>query len=175
VRDLQAKSQLQWRRRESNPRTVSPVTEQVADVGTPSFAGDSREQWLYRLYAADGALLYIGVTQCGEERFADHRKSKSWWPEVASTTRQVYATREEVLVAERHAIYREKPRYNIVHASTGRRLYGAEPFPASEPLTAEAARRRTAERVRRALHGDQPPRAAASNVVYLSDFRRSAA
>lgn len=127
------------------------------------------QQWLYRLYAEDGTLLYVGVTQCGQERFAEHRKSKPWWPQVASHTIQVYESRTDVLLAERHAIYREKPLHNVVHASTGRRLFGPDPIPSSEPLTWEAQQRRARERIRAALNG--PPPRAACPVFSLADAR----
>jgi predicted GIY-YIG superfamily endonuclease len=167
MRDLQAKG---GKSGDGGNRTREPFPPSLVEpdeAEKPAFAGHSREQWLYRFYDVDGSLLYIGVTQRGEERFADHRKRKAWWPEVAATTRQVYGTRADVLTAERHAIYREKPKYNIVHAGTGRRLYGEEPIPASEPLTAEAAARRSRQRILVALYGPLP-----DNVVRLSDRRR---
>lgn len=123
------------------------------------------QQWLYRLYDADGALLYIGITERGYDRFAAHRTKQAWWSEVAQHTIQAYATRADVEIAERHAIYREKPRYNIAHNSTGRRLYGTEPIPASEPLTREAY---TAEALGRLLNAWDEPKA---EVIELDRFR----
>lgn len=166
MRDLQAKGAFSGDGGNRTREPFPPCAQTPDEPETAAFAGPSVEQWLYRFYAEDGALLYIGVTQCGDERFAAHRRTKAWWPEVSATTRQVYATRDEVLVAERHAIYREKPRHNIVHASTGRRLYGDEPIPASEPLTAEGAARRTRQRILDALNGPRP-----DNVVYLATWR----
>lgn len=122
-------------------------------------------QWLYRLFNAAGDLLYVGVTQCGEERFTEHRKDKPWWPEVATHTIQIYDSRDAVLLAERLAIYREKPRYNVIHNATGRRLYGVEPIPASVPLTREAMERAARGRLCRAWYPNGLP----ENVISLHD------
>ncbi len=104
------------------------------------YAGES-QQWLYRLYDAADALLYVGVTKHGVRRFAEHEASKSWWAQVAYGTVETYGSRADVLAAERRAIYREKPRHNVAHASTGRRLFGDVPIPLSEPLTRETVER----------------------------------
>lgn len=95
-------------------------------------------QWLYRCYDADGVLLYIGITQRGYDRFDNHRRSTAWWPEVASHTIQTYENRDEAQLAERHAIYREKPRYNVLHRRAGNLLCGTDPVPLSQPLMREA-------------------------------------
>lgn len=70
--------------------------------------------YIYRLYNSAGHLLYIGVTNQPNGRFAQHRAEKWWWPFVdrisivaVSYDRQ-YAEREESA-----AIWKERPRFNI--------------------------------------------------------------
>lgn len=69
---------------------------------------------LYRFYAADGSLLYIGKTiRSYHQRIRDHQ-GKEWYPEAANIAlEQVPA--QQVMRLEAEAIRREKPRYNIVH------------------------------------------------------------
>lgn len=69
---------------------------------------------IYRFYAADGALLYIGQSTKAYERVRQHAKGKDWFPEASSVTfERVPAA--EVLRREAEAIRAERPRYNIVH------------------------------------------------------------
>lgn len=70
---------------------------------------------LYRFYDSEGALLYVGITEAGAMRWNQHRKSKHWWSDVASTTVEHFATRAEALEVERRAIIAEKPLHNIIH------------------------------------------------------------
>ncbi|WP_443067521.1 GIY-YIG nuclease family protein [Streptomyces sp. NBC_01426] len=34
---------------------------------------------MYRLYDAEGRLLYVGITMNLQQRLADHRRQKFWW------------------------------------------------------------------------------------------------
>lgn len=70
---------------------------------------------LYRLYDADGKLLYVGITNDTERRWSDHSSDKSWWPDVAERTAEWFATRPEAEAAEIQAIKTEKPRRNRAH------------------------------------------------------------
>jgi predicted GIY-YIG superfamily endonuclease len=56
---------------------------------------DSRTA-LYRLYAADGTLLYVGVTGKLSARFYSHSREKRWWPQVAGMRLAWYANKAEV-------------------------------------------------------------------------------
>lgn len=73
---------------------------------------------LYRFFDADGALLYVGITKNGAQRWHEHSKSKEWWGRVASTTVEHYDTRAAALDAERAAIVAERPLFNVVHNVT---------------------------------------------------------
>lgn len=73
---------------------------------------------LYRFYAADGELLYVGITNNPPRRFTRHKGEKDWWIDVARIDLQQCETREELAEAERAAIRDERPRFNIVGALT---------------------------------------------------------
>jgi hypothetical protein len=66
---------------------------------------------VYRLYAADGALLYVGITEELDKRFLRH-SARLWWPEVASVLLEAYETRRDALRVESWAIYTEGPVHN---------------------------------------------------------------
>lgn len=70
---------------------------------------------LYRFFDRDGKLLYIGITHNIERRTAQHRSDKPWAALIHRTTVDVYLSRKAAFSAERRAIRRERPRYNVVH------------------------------------------------------------
>jgi GntR family transcriptional regulator len=67
---------------------------------------------LYRLYDAEGGLLYVGVTRNISMRFNQHQGTKAWWPEVRRKTMTWYGSRAAARAAEETAVADEKPRYN---------------------------------------------------------------
>ena len=82
----------------------------------------SGEQALYRFFAADGALLYVGRTVDPAARWRSHRRTQPWWHEVTSITLQRYGDLASIVAAERGAIRTECPAYNVVHNSRADRL-----------------------------------------------------
>lgn len=76
---------------------------------------EARPHTLYRFFAEDGSLLYVGITAALPTRLANHRDDKPWWTEVARATITHYPDRESVLAAELTAIKAERPRYNVQH------------------------------------------------------------
>lgn len=68
---------------------------------------------LYRLYDVEDVLLYVGVTADLRSRYARHRATKHWWPQVVCRDAEWYPTRQEALDAERSLIKNEKPLYNV--------------------------------------------------------------
>jgi hypothetical protein len=79
---------------------------------------------LYRFYAADGALLYVGITRTWDRRMR-HHALKPWWPDVATTTKKIYRTRLAAARAEHAAITRENPRLNVARLSLEAHLRSA--------------------------------------------------
>ncbi len=76
---------------------------------------------LYRLFASDGALLYVGIAGNPGRRFEQHRGTKPWWGQVAQTSLQHFKSRPEAMAAEMTAIRTERPRHNIMGASPSAR------------------------------------------------------
>jgi excinuclease UvrABC nuclease subunit len=68
---------------------------------------------LYRHFAADGTLLYVGISLSAFQRLAQHRSRAHWFEQIARVEMEQFATREEALAAERVAIEHEKPLFNI--------------------------------------------------------------
>jgi predicted GIY-YIG superfamily endonuclease len=68
---------------------------------------------LYRFYATDDTLLYVGLTTNPGQRFKKHRGEKPWWPEIARIEMEYHPTLAALQAAEREAITTEKPRYNV--------------------------------------------------------------
>lgn len=69
---------------------------------------------IYRLFDADGALLYIGVSKQVPTRIAQHRADKTWASEIARVETEEFPTRDDALLAEYFAIDDEDPRYNVL-------------------------------------------------------------
>jgi predicted GIY-YIG superfamily endonuclease len=76
----------------------------------------SQRTALYRLYDADGRLLYVGITTDPKTRFASHATYKSWWGQVArKDVTWLQGTWREALVTEAAAIRMERPKFNGKH------------------------------------------------------------
>lgn len=69
---------------------------------------------LYRLYDADGRLLYVGITSNPKARWGAHARDKHWWPEVARKTTEWFETRKSAERIEKIEVEDERPRYNKV-------------------------------------------------------------
>lgn len=93
-------------------RTIHPglIGSQIADADDrPLVHGPTL---VYRFYASDGALLYIGVTGRLDERITAHRRKAEWWPLVASLVTEWQPNMWTALDAERAAICAEAPAFN---------------------------------------------------------------
>ncbi len=91
---------------------AEPAEIEAADVEEAAIAHDV-PQALYRFWGYDETLLYIGITFRPNLRWKNHAKEKEWWHEVAAITVHMYPSRPAVESAEREAIKRERPKYNI--------------------------------------------------------------
>lgn len=87
----------------------------------PQSTHSTREHALYRFYSATGQLLYIGITLDPGNRWKQHAKDKPWWADVAGISVENHPDRASVLAAEARAIEVEKPLYNKVRPSLGRK------------------------------------------------------
>ena len=77
---------------------------------------------LYRCYAADGTLLYVGIS-FRPTRFSQHRRDKDWWSDVSAIDIEHYPDRDSAKAAEDRAILVEQPVHNIVGAARQERLF----------------------------------------------------
>ncbi len=68
---------------------------------------------LYRLYSADGTLLYVGVAGDVKQRMVGHKSKSPWFRDVRKVTITWYGWREDALDAEAWAIFRESPAHNM--------------------------------------------------------------
>jgi hypothetical protein len=82
----------------------------------------TKQTALYRLYAADDALFYIGVAALFGVRWHAHARTQPWWPEVHHQTVHWYASREDALLAEKIAIREEAPIFNIQNSPWEKRV-----------------------------------------------------
>lgn len=69
-------------------------------------------QNLYRHFDADGKLLYVGVSLSAIRRLNDHKESH-WFDDIARVHIEKFPDRQSVLEAERLAIHKENPLYNL--------------------------------------------------------------
>ena len=83
-------------------RTVRRVAQPIDGIG----------HHLYRHFDKDGALLYIGISFSAVVRLAQHKEHAHWFDKIAKVEVLNYATKQDALEAERHAIETEKPLYN---------------------------------------------------------------
>ena len=74
--------------------------------------------FVYRLYDEQDELLYIGLTGDVRTRLRRHAQTQPWWSAVRRITIETFDNTETAALAEKQAIRREHPRYNI--ADTGR-------------------------------------------------------
>lgn len=88
---------------------------------------------LYRFFDQSGALLYVGRTINAQSRWRSHERTKEWFASVATVTREVYLSAEDLDLAERQAITTENPRHNIALNPAAVRNMTPAPILRAEP------------------------------------------
>ena len=73
---------------------------------------------LYRVFSANGNLLYIGASCHPVIRLYSHAKMKAWATDIHHITVEWYPSRADALNAETKAIQTENPKWNHVHNPT---------------------------------------------------------
>lgn len=76
---------------------------------------------LYRHFDADGRLLYVGISLSTVSRLGQHHANAHWYDKIAQVTVETFPDRTAAAYAEREAIFKEGPLYNIAGA-------GADPL-----------------------------------------------
>lgn len=85
---------------------------QAATIERQRRALNDTPTFVYRYWAADGTLLYVGMTSALDMRDSGHRTASPWYGEVARRTHTEYADRPTAAAAEAAAITTERPLYN---------------------------------------------------------------
>jgi hypothetical protein len=67
---------------------------------------------LYRHFAADGTLLYVGISLSTVSRLAQHEHASHWFSQIARVEVERFPTRTAAMEAERLAVLNENPLYN---------------------------------------------------------------
>ncbi|PAZ15643.1 hypothetical protein CLM62_12670 [Streptomyces sp. SA15] len=68
----------------------------------------------YRLFDADGVLLYVGIAKDVHKRWRMHEWEKTWWHLVSGNRVEWFPSRPEARAAELAAMENESPLYNGV-------------------------------------------------------------
>ncbi|WP_053638273.1 MULTISPECIES: GIY-YIG nuclease family protein [Streptomyces] len=106
---------------------------------------------VYRLFDADGTLLYVGMTYAPERRFRDHRAKRTWWSQVDGISIEWFTTRYRASLAEAKALRTEHPVHSVHQAAPWREQQRVDALAVSPEarrnrsigLTAHAARARS--------------------------------
>jgi len=91
-------------------KDVARVLVEVIPEGGMSVIGGATH--VYHFYDRQGNLLYVGITNDLQRRWAQHEADKPWWHLVARKESVQYPTREEAAKVEAHQIRRLRPMYN---------------------------------------------------------------
>jgi predicted GIY-YIG superfamily endonuclease len=96
----------------------------MSDTQTTPFV--NTPEILYRLRAANGDLLYVGITRDFPSRLKQHYADKPWAYEIRSTEQvHIDGTRAQIEAIEKAVIIAEKPRHNKTHNAEVRRTLAA--------------------------------------------------
>ena len=93
---------------------------------------------LYRHYAEDGTLLYVGMSLSVVSRLIQHKYGSPWYTQVVRIEIEWFTTKRKVMAAEKRAIRKENPVHNI------RDKYGARKYSTGEELRTVQADGRSA-------------------------------
>lgn len=76
---------------------------------------DFRPTAMYRMYDAEGELLYVGISVRPDKRVEQHARDKAWFRggEVEAVEVEWFDSRLRALEAEAVTIWQENPRYNL--------------------------------------------------------------
>lgn len=73
----------------------------------------NKKTCLYRHYSTDGVLLYVGISLSAIDRLKQHRDLSDWFLEISNIQIESFENRNDALIAERNAVQKENPKYNI--------------------------------------------------------------
>lgn len=99
-------------------RIAAKATEEAGPViiaapAPPDAPPPGGPSYLYRYRDACGCLLYVGITDDLDDRDVAHRRDSPWHGLAVKREFDFFPTRDEAEEAERLAVLREKPAFNI--------------------------------------------------------------
>lgn len=100
---------------ERKERAQRDLLDQLAVRSESAPPCTSRPSCVYRFFDPGHRLLYVGKTVRGVHRFWEHAECALWWPEVAYSTVEHFASDEQAIAAEEYAIRTEHPVHNFQH------------------------------------------------------------
>ena len=74
-----------------------------------------KETELYRYFNDKGSLLYVGISLSAVYRACQHKSVSHWYKYATKIDIQRFDSRGDALSAEREAIKKESPIYNLMH------------------------------------------------------------
>lgn len=111
---------------------------------------------VYRILDEDGDLLYVGIASNVGHRMDQHSEDKPWWHDSAVIILEHFPTRLSALEAERVAVMKEVPVYNVqLRAGQSRHPRGV-PRRLIEEIQETFGVKRHIPRVRKKLLSDAP-------------------
>lgn len=134
---------------------------------------------LYRYFAADDSLLYVGIAFDPDARAKQHARNAydTWWKLAAKRTDEWFDSRLEAEFAEIDAIAKERPRYNVrdnPHAPEAIQRIEQARAARTELLPHDESNKhymRVAELIRNKIEsGELPPGAKVSHAAYAAEF-----
>jgi hypothetical protein len=85
----------------------------TSQVAAAASANEGDRCFLYRHFDKEGRLLYVGISLNALNRLAQHKGVSPWFWKIATVRVDAFPNRDAALVAEREAIQKEKPFYNL--------------------------------------------------------------
>ena len=93
-----------YRKRCLSPAVARPLAKDHA----------AKPTCLYRHFASDDTLLYVGISLNHLHRLGQHKNNAHWYDRIVRVTIERFPTRKEAKAAEDTAIANENPECNIV-------------------------------------------------------------
>ncbi len=78
---------------------------------------DEQKHTLYRMFDANGELLYVGISCHAQTRFRQHFDKQPWGKDVRDIKVEFFPNRESLSLAEKIAIKKERPKHNVAHTT----------------------------------------------------------
>ena len=89
-----------------------------------SWRNPTKPHAVYRIWSANGDLLYVGCSVNPLSRIMEHSKYKAWSVEIDTVKVQWFGSKPEAQAAEKSAIQSENPRWNNHYTGEQKRVRG---------------------------------------------------